>query len=104
MRRQFFGIMPQMLTQAPTARQNTTNDQIKELPRKVSDEFDQVHQQKQNKEYISTHIAATSTYNSHSSSYAVSLLADIFLVINKPYADHMNKILKDWNTELITPE
>src|SRR5437762_12899300 len=41
-------IMPQMLTQAQTAGQYFTNDQIKEMTRKVSAEVDLVHQQTQN--------------------------------------------------------
>src|SRR5436305_14943654 len=41
-------IMRQMLTQAQTAGQYFTNDQIKEMTRKVSAEVDLVHQQTQN--------------------------------------------------------
>src|SRR5256884_3585155 len=44
-------IMRQMLTQAQTAGQYFTNDQIKEMTRKVSAEFDLVHQQTQNQRY-----------------------------------------------------
>src|SRR5207249_5557098 len=40
-------IMRQMLTQAQTAGQYFTNDQIKEMTRKVSAEVDLVHQQTQ---------------------------------------------------------
>src|SRR5258708_28940909 len=49
-------IMRQMLTQAQTAGQYFTNDQIKEMTRKVSAEVDLVHQQTQNKRYGSSHI------------------------------------------------
>src|SRR5262249_56716839 len=49
-------IMRQMLTQAQTAGQYFTNDQIKEMTRKVSAEVDLVHQQRQNQRYGSSHI------------------------------------------------
>src|SRR5258707_12539741 len=52
-------IMTQMLTQAQTAGQNFTNDQIKEMPAKVSAEADLVHHQTQNQRYGSSHIGAT---------------------------------------------
>src|SRR2546429_56991 len=49
-------IMRQMLTQAQTAGKYFTNDQIKEMTRKVSAEVDLVHQQTQNQRYGSSHI------------------------------------------------
>src|SRR5215208_4048298 len=49
----------EMLTQAQTAGQYFTNDQIKEMTRKVSAEVDLVHQQTQNQRYGSSHIGAT---------------------------------------------
>src|SRR5688572_32260441 len=52
-------IMRQMLTQAQTAGQYFTNDQIKEMTRKVSADVDLVHQQTQNQRYGSSHIGAT---------------------------------------------
>src|SRR5262249_61534047 len=52
-------IMRQMLTQAQTAGQYFTNDQIKEMTRKVSAEVALVHQQTQNQRYGSSHIGAT---------------------------------------------
>src|SRR5215218_9950764 len=52
-------IMRQMLTRAQTAGQYFTNDQIKEMTRKVSAEVDLVHQQTQNQRYGSSHIGAT---------------------------------------------
>src|SRR5207247_10900271 len=45
--------------QAQTAGQYFTNDQIKEMTRKVSAEVDLVHQQTQNQRYGSSHIGAT---------------------------------------------
>src|SRR5277367_6095572 len=51
-------IMRQMITQAQTAGQYFTNDQIKEMTRKVSAEVDLVHQQTQNQRYGSSHIGA----------------------------------------------
>src|SRR5687768_11454771 len=59
MTNQPFEIMRQMLTQAQTAGQYFTNDQIKEMTRKVSAEVDLVHQQTQNQRYGSSHIGAT---------------------------------------------
>src|SRR5580692_6464159 len=44
-------IMRQMLTQTQTAGEYFTNDQIKEMTRKVSAEVDLVHQQTQNQRY-----------------------------------------------------
>src|SRR5256885_17138876 len=51
--------MRQMLTQAQTAGQYFTNDQIKEMTRHVSAEVDVVHQQTQNQRYGSSHSGAT---------------------------------------------
>src|SRR5262245_42504508 len=53
---QVYEIMRQMLTQAQSAGQYFTNDQIKEMTRKVSAEVDLVHQQTQNQRYGSSHI------------------------------------------------
>src|SRR5690606_20440263 len=58
-------IMRQMLTQAQTAGQYVTNDQIKEMTRKVSAEVDLVHQQTQNQRYGSFHTGATAKDSSH---------------------------------------
>src|SRR5206468_1488914 len=55
-------IMRQMLTQAQTAGQYFTNDQIKEMTRKVSAEVDLVHQQTQNQLYVSSHIRPPPKY------------------------------------------
>src|SRR5215475_3568898 len=49
-------IMRQMLTQAQTAGQYFTNDRIKEMTRKVSDEVDLFHKQTKNKQYHSYQI------------------------------------------------
>src|SRR5262252_5761187 len=51
-------IMRQMLTQAQTAGQYFTNDQINEMIRKVSAEVGLVHQQTQNQRYGSSHIGS----------------------------------------------
>src|SRR5258707_15645839 len=51
-------IMRQMLTQAQTAGQYFTNDQIKEMPRKVSAEVGIIHQQTKNERYGCAHIGA----------------------------------------------
>src|SRR5260370_41114182 len=52
-------IMHQMLTQAQPAGQYFTNDQIKEMTRKVSTEVDLVHQQTQNQRDGPYNIGAT---------------------------------------------
>src|SRR5262249_20215097 len=76
-------IMRQMLTQAQTAGQYFTNDQIKEMTRKVSAEVDLVHQQTQNQRYGSSHIGATAKDISNFVTYAASCVVDIFNVITQ---------------------
>src|SRR5205823_14658330 len=71
-------IMRQMLTQAQTAGQYFTNDQIKEMTRKVSAEVDLVHQQTQNQRYGSSHIGATAKDISNVVTDAASGVVDIF--------------------------
>src|SRR5207249_3919608 len=70
-------IMRQMLTQAQTAGQYFTNDQIKEMTRKVSAEVDLVHQQTQNQRYGSSHIGATAKDISNVVTDAASGVVDI---------------------------
>src|SRR5207253_10026216 len=67
----------QMLTQAQTAGQYFTNDQIKEMTRKVSAEVDLVHQQTQNQRYGSSHIGATAKDISNVVTDAASGVVDI---------------------------
>src|SRR5216684_488491 len=76
-------IMRQMLTQAQTAGQYFTNDQIKEMTRKVSAEVDLVHQQTQNQRYGSSHIGATAKDISTVVTDAASGGVDIFHGIDK---------------------
>src|SRR5438128_1460746 len=76
-------IMRQMLTQAQTAGQYFTNDQIKEMTRKVSAEVDLVHQQTQNQRYGSSHIGATAKDISNVVTDAASGVVDIFHGIDK---------------------
>src|SRR5262249_56336348 len=71
-------IMRQMLTQAQTAGQYFTNDQIKEMTRKVSSEVDLVHQQTRNQRYGSSHIVATAQDISIVLTYAASRCVSIF--------------------------
>src|SRR5712692_9352339 len=80
-------IMRQMLTQAQTAGQYFTNDQIKEMTRKVSAEGDLVHQQTQNQRYGSSHIGATAKDISNVVTDAASGVVDIFLGIDKAVAE-----------------
>src|SRR2546429_9753167 len=79
--------MRQMLTQAKTAGQYVTNDQIKELTRKVSAEVDVVHQQTQNQRYGSSHMSATAKDISNVVTDAASGVVDIFYSIDKAVAD-----------------
>src|SRR5215467_13794347 len=88
-------IMRQMLTQAQTAGQYFTNDQIKEMTRKVSAEVDLVHQQTQNQRYSSSHIGATAKDISNVVTDAASGVVDIFHGIDKAVADTWNNFWKD---------
>src|SRR5205807_1583172 len=88
-------IMRQMLTQAKTAGQYFTNDQIKEMTRKVSAEVVLVHQQTQNKRYGSSHIGATAKDISNVVTDAASDVVDIFHGIDKAVADTWNNFWKD---------
>src|SRR5260221_11903022 len=83
-------IMRQMLTQAQTAGQYFTNDQIKEMTLKVSAEVDLVHQQTQNQRYGSFHLGATAKDISNVVTHACSGVVDIFHVILKAVADNVN--------------
>src|SRR5438045_6508735 len=73
--------------QAQTAGQYFTNDQIKEMTRKVSAEVDLVHQQTQNQRYGSSHIGATAKDISNVVTDAASGVVDIFHGIDKAVAD-----------------
>src|SRR5207245_6198333 len=75
-------IMRQMLTQAQTAGQYFTNDQIKEMTRKVSAEVELVHQQTQNQRYGSSRIGATAKDISNVVPDAASGVVDVFLGID----------------------
>src|SRR5438552_3211933 len=88
-------IMRQMLTQAQTAGQYFTNDQIKEMTRKVSAEVDLVHQQTQDQRYGSSHIGATAKDISNVVTDAASGVVDIFHGIDKAVADTWNNFWKD---------
>src|SRR5262249_26241517 len=83
------------LTQAQTAGQYFTNDQIKEMTRKVSAEVDLVHQQTQNQRYGSSHIGATAKDISNVVTDAASGVVDIFHGIDKAVADTWNNFWKD---------
>src|SRR5690625_7073426 len=75
-------IMRQMLTQAQTAGQYFTNDQIKEMTRKVSAEVALVRQHTQNQRYGSSHIGATAKDISNVVTDAASGVVDIFHCID----------------------
>src|SRR5258708_10112882 len=80
-------IMRQMLTQAQTAVQYFTNDQIKAMTRKVSAEVDLVHQQTQNQRYSSSHICATAKDISNFVTYDDSIVGIMFTSIDR-YSTH----------------
>src|SRR3546814_8053178 len=68
----------QMLTQAQTAGQYFTNDQVKEMTRKVSAVVYLFHQQTQNKRFGCSHIVSTTKKIFNLVTYADSGVADIF--------------------------
>src|SRR5260370_38940324 len=76
-----------MLTQPQTAGQYFTNDQIKEMTRKVSAEVDLVHQQTQKQRYGSSHIGASAKDISNVVTDAASGVVDLFHGIAKAVAD-----------------
>src|SRR5258707_14655195 len=88
-------IMRQMLTQAQTAGHYFTNDQIKEITRKVSAEVDLVHQQRQNQRYGSSHIFVTAKDISNFVTDAGFGVFEIFHGLDKPFAVIWNNFLKD---------
>src|SRR5437879_11988131 len=77
-----------------SAGQYFTNDQIKEMTRKVSAEVDLVHQQTQNQRYGSSHIGATAKDISNVVTDAASGVVDIFHGIDKAVADTWNNFWK----------
>src|SRR5437879_13447443 len=88
-------IMRQMLTQAQTAGQYFTNDQIKEMTSKVSAEVDLVHQQTQNQRYGSCHIGATAKDISNVVTDGGSGVVDIVHGIDKAVEDTLNTYRQD---------
>src|SRR6476661_11291593 len=94
-------MMRQMLTQVQTAGHYFTNEQIKEMTRKVSAEVDLVHQQTQNQRYGSSHIGATAKDISNVVTDAASGVVDIFHGIDKAVADTWNNFWKDGKADCI---
>src|SRR5262249_569846 len=88
-------IMRQMLTQAQTAGQYFTNDQIKEMTRKVSAEVDLVHQQTQNQRYGSSNIGVIEKVIFNVVTVVVFVVVVIFHGIDKAVADTWNNFWKD---------
>src|SRR5947199_10685570 len=93
--------MRQMLTQAQTAGQYFTNDQIKEMTRKVSAEVDLVHQQTQNQGYGSSEIGATAKDISNVVVDAASGVVDIFHGINQGGAGAWNACWHDGHADVV---
>src|SRR2546427_82649 len=88
-------IMRQMLTQAQTAGQYFTNDQIKEMTRKASAEVDLVHQQTQNQRYGSSHIGDTAKEMTNVGTDAASGVVDSVHGSDKSVAATRNSFWKD---------
>src|SRR5947199_98650 len=102
-------IMRQMLTQAQTAGQYFTNDQIKEMTRKVSSEVDVVHQKTQNQRYGSSHIGATAKDISNVVTDAASGVVDIFHGIDKAFfffssRRRHTRCLSDWSSDVCSSD
>src|SRR5699024_12826560 len=87
--------MRQMITQAQTDGQYFTNDQIKEMTRKVSAAVDLVHQQTQNQRYGSSHIGVTAKDISNVVTDAASVVVDIFHGIDKAVVATWYNLWKD---------
>src|SRR5699024_12467404 len=87
--------MRQMITQAQTAGQYFTNDQIKEMTRKVSAVVDLVHQQKKNQRYGSSNIGSTAKDSSYIVNDATYVEVDIFHGIDKDVAETWNNLWID---------
>src|SRR5699024_4865494 len=92
-------IMRQMLTQAQTAGQYFTNDQIKEMTRKVSAEVDLVHQQTQNQRYGSSHIGATAKDICIVVSDAAACVVELFQGSDTALAASWHNFWKDSRSE-----
>src|SRR5260370_37111222 len=76
-----------LLNRSSDLGQYFTNDQIKEMTRKVSAEVDLGHQQTQDQQYGSSHIGATANHISNVVTDAASGAVHIFHGIDKPLAD-----------------
>src|SRR5690625_4773270 len=94
-------VMRQALTQAETAGEYITNDQIKGTTRKVSAEVALVHQQAQNQRYGSSHLGATAKVISTGVTEAASGVVDIFHGIDKAVAVTSYTFWKDSKAESI---
>src|SRR5437762_14261307 len=88
-------IMRQMLTQAQTGGQYCTNDQIKEMTRKVSAEVVLVHQQTQNQRYGSSHIGASAKDICNVVTHGAADGVDIFHGIDNAVAASSNELCQD---------
>src|SRR5260370_34040680 len=94
-------IMRQMLTQAQTAGRYFTNDQIKEMTRKVGAEVDLVHQQTQNQRYGSSHIGATAKDIYNIVTHAASGAVHIFHGLDTAVSDTCNTSWTDGKADRI---
>src|SRR5258708_12575875 len=83
-------IMRQMLTQAQTAGQYFTNDQIKEMTGKVSSEVGLVHQQTQNHRYASSPLGATANDISNFVTHAAFRVVTLFHLTFTPFPTTFN--------------
>src|SRR5258707_139159 len=87
-------IMRQMLTQAQTAGQYFTNDQIKAMTRKVSPEVDLVHQQTHTERYGSSHTGSTAKHISYVGTDGALGVVDRFHGIEKAVGETWNNFWK----------
>jgi hypothetical protein len=106
-------IMRQMLTQAQTAGQHFTNDQIKELTRKVGADIDSVRantdrtyvetqrskQEVQNSRYASSQVGKTAKDVSNAVTDTASSIVDYFRGIDNKVAETYNNYFKDGKSD-----
>src|SRR5260221_55600 len=102
-------IMSQMLTQAQTAGQYFTNDQIKEMIGKVSAEVYLVNKKMSNQRYGSSHIGATAKDISNVVTDAASGVVDIFHGIDKAFSFFSSRrrhtrSLCDWSSDVCSSD
>src|SRR5262249_30691157 len=100
-------IMRQMLTQAQTAGQYFTNDQIKEMTRKVSAEGELVHEQSASQRECSSHIGYPAQDISNVVADAASGVVDVFHGIDKVFFSSRRRhtrLVSDWSSDVCSSD